>query len=145
MEKLLISKCLLGVPCRYDGQTNRLLLLERLAAKYELIPVCPEVDGGLSTPRLPSEIKDGSVFDSRGNDVTTYFQKGAKIAVEVAKAHGISKALLKAKSPSCGNHQVYDGSFRGVLVDGEGIAAAALRQAGIEVFNEDKIEKLLCD
>ena len=98
MEKLLISACLLGNKCRYDGKDNALDILDELKEKYELIPVCPEVDGGLPTPRFPSEIRGDKVMNSQNEDNTAYFLKGAEKAIALVKKYHIRYALLKAKS-----------------------------------------------
>ena len=141
MEKLLISACLTGVNCKYDGGNN-FIGEEKLAAlreKYELIPVCPESDGGLSTPRDPSERLGDKVVSCKGRDVTAQFQKGAEIALEAALEHGCKKALMKAKSPSCGRDYIYDGSFAGVLTPGDGVTVELLKKHGIEVISEKEI------
>lgn len=144
-EPLLISACLLGTACRYDGRSKPLdeALLSRLGALYQLIPVCPEQLGGLPTPRLPCEVKRGRVIRKDGEDTTEAYRRGASEALRLAKLFGAKKALLKAKSPSCGVGRIYDGSFSGRLTDGNGITAELLTQNGIEVFSEDCIGKLL--
>lgn len=145
-ESLLISACLLGVDCRYDGKNNCLddKTIENLNTKYHLHAVCPEQMGGLATPRVPSEIQaDGRVLDRDGKDVSGCFIKGADIACDLAVLHKVKKAVLKANSPSCGNKQVYDGRFRGKLISGKGIAAEMLEQQGIVVLNENEIETVL--
>ena len=143
MEKLLVSACLMGLYCRYDGKSNYLESIKALQKRYILLYICPECEGGLSTPRLPSEIKDGKVINSNNFDNTEYFIKGAKHALEIAKKYGIKKALWKAKSPSCGKGKVYDGTFTHTLVDGNGITASLLLENGIEVFTEDELERLI--
>lgn len=143
---LLISMCLLGVPCRYDG-ASRPMDAEKLAAlraKYTLILVCPEQMGGLSTPRAPSEIQpDGRVLMKDGHDVTGEYTRGAEAALMAAQMSGASLALLKARSPSCGTGRIYDGSFSGTLCDGDGITAALLKKHGIRVYSEETMEALL--
>ncbi|MGN1127690.1 MAG: 2-thiouracil desulfurase family protein [Candidatus Flemingiibacterium sp.] len=137
-KPLLVSACLLGAACRYDGESKP-LPPEKLAAlreRYQLIPVCPEQLGGLPTPRLPCELKDGRAVRSDGADLTAEYSRGADETLKLAKALGAGSALLKAKSPSCGSGRIYDGSFSGVLTDGDGITAALLRSRGIEVFSE---------
>lgn len=146
MEKLLISACILGISSRYDGKSKQVISdddIKRLTLKYELVPFCPEIYGGLPTPRVPSEIIGDSVIMKDGTDVTDNYKKGADEAELLCKLLGIKKALLKEKSPSCGKSKVYDGSFNGILVDGDGITARRLIAAGIEVFGESEIEKLL--
>ena len=146
MEKLLISSCLLGVASRYDGRSVEKLTaadLERLCERYALVPFCPEVYGGLTTPRLPSEIRDGGVFMVDGTDVTENYKRGAEEALRLCKKLGIGKAVLKEKSPSCGKGTVYDGTYSGTLTDGDGVTAALLSENGIEVFGESRLEELL--
>ena len=138
-EPLLVSACLLGTACRYDGRSKPLdaLKLEWLKSRYALIPVCPEQLGGLMTPRPPCEINRGRVVRRDGEDLTEGYRHGASETLRLAKLLGIKKALLKAKSPSCGVGRIYDGSFSGRLVDGDGVAAAQLRENGLEVMSED--------
>ena len=140
----LVSACLLGEPCRYDGNSNPSQAVCALASSHILVPACPEQLGGLPTPRVPSEIQpDGRVVDKHGADRTSAFASGAQQAVEIARTHKCTWAILKANSPSCGVHAVYDGSFEGILVPGQGIAAAALRAAGLELFDEADIREEL--
>ena len=145
MQNLLISACLLGYCCRYDGSNNGPIPeLMQLKRRYHLIPICPEQLGGLPTPRPPSEIVATAqggrlrVMTREGADVTAAFERGAREAVRIARAQGCAVAILKAKSPTCGCGPagVYDGSFTGRLVAGEGIAARALREAGVRVTDE---------
>lgn len=143
MENLLISACLLGTPCRYDGASKKYEGVEALSKKYNLIPVCPEVLGGLPTPRTPSERIGDRVVMKDGRDVTKNYFDGAKEALKTAKRFGCKKALLKARSPSCSPAMIYDGSFSGALVKGEGVAAELLRREGITVYSEEELEKLL--
>ena len=145
--KILVSRCLLGEPCRYDGKFKPVPEVEKLRARgYEIIPVCPEVMGGLSTPRPPAEIQpDGRVVNREGADVTANYRKGAQRTLESAREADCALALLKEKSPSCGNRQVYDGSFTGTLIPGRGVAAGLLEENGIRVLGESEIEKLLED
>lgn len=145
MEHLLISACLIGADCKYSGGNNALEdgILERLKEKYVLIPVCPEFAGGLPTPRDPSERRDGKVISSAGADVTAEYEKGADIALTLSRRFACQKALLKEKSPSCGSGEIYDGSFTGTVVPGFGTAAEKLRHAGIELFGENSVHKLL--
>lgn len=143
MEKMLVSACLLGVSCRYDGKSKGDDRVKALMDKYDLIPVCPEIMGGMPTPRVPSEIKNGRVYGEDGNDVTEYFKKGAEEVLSLAKLYGCKKALLKENSPSCGFGRVYDGSFSKKLVEGNGIAADLLYENGIEIFGEESIDRLM--
>ena len=140
--KILISACLLGERVRFDGKvkTYNLEALEN----YELVACCPEVDGGLPTPRSPSEMQlDGKVINSAGIDVSEEFNIGAKLALDTANFHDIKVAILKSKSPSCSNKVVYDGSFSGILIEGFGVTVKLLEQNGIKVFNEYEIENAL--
>lgn len=137
-ERILVSACLLGEPCRYDGASQPCENVMALATDYDLVPVCPEQLGGLPTPRTPSELQpDGRVIDRAGRDRTEAFRAGAQEAVRIARAHGCTRAILKAKSPSCGTREIYDGTFTGTLVPGKGVTAVALEQAGIEIAQED--------
>lgn len=133
-ESLLVSACLLGEPCRYDGKSVPCREVIELSDRFELVPVCPEQLGGLPTPRTPSEVQpDGRVVDREGVDRTAAFRAGAESALAIAREHGCKCAILKENSPSCGSSCIYDGSFTGTLVPGEGVIAALLREAGIEV------------
>jgi len=138
MENLLISACLLGFECKYSGGSNRLPdeRIARLKEKYRLIPVCPESAGGLPTPRDPSERLGEGVVSSKGRDVTAQFKKGAETALYLARKYNCKKALLKRNSPSCGGEYIYDGSFSGTLIPGEGVTAELLRAEGIEIIGE---------
>ena len=142
MDNLLIRACMLGLSCRYDGE-KRDYDLKDIKEKFNLIPICPEIYGGLPTPRVPSEIQENGVFNHEGLDVTAQYEKGAEEALQLAKLFNVKYALLKAKSPSCGSGEVYDGSFTGTLREGDGIAAKLLKENGIEVFTEKDIVKLL--
>ncbi|MBE6712626.1 MAG: DUF523 domain-containing protein [Ruminococcaceae bacterium] len=141
-EKLLISACLLGVPCRYDGRSKPCSAVLALKERFELIPVCPEESGGLSTPRLPCEIVGGRVTRCDGKDLTPYYEKGAKLALSLARENCCKIAVLKEKSPSCGSKWIYDGSFTKTLTIGMGITAKLLSQNGIKVFNEEQTEEI---
>ena len=143
MEKLLISACLCGKNTKYNGGNNLIANLEELEKHFELFMVCPEVDGGLTTPRNPSEQKGDKVISNQGVDVTYEFNLGAKIALDVAKKNNIKYALLKESSPSCGSNLIYDGTFSGKKINGMGVAAKLLKENGIQVFSENEIEKLL--
>ena len=142
---ILISGCLLGLSCRYDGQTKGLdrELIEKLQAKHNLIPACPEQLGGLPTPRNPSErIGDKIMMDS-GADVTQQYKLGAQQALYLAKLFGCEAAILKERSPSCGSGSIYDGSFSGTLTVGDGVTAELFKSEGIPVYGESDVEKLL--
>lgn len=140
-EKILVSACLLGLNCKYNGENNSndklTKNLEKLTKKYELIAVCPEQMGGLSTPREPCEIVGEKVLNKNGADLTEQFKKGAKECVKIALEHGSKFAILKAKSPSCGSGSIYDGSFSGTLKAGDGLTSKALKEIGLEIFNEE--------
>ncbi len=140
MKSILVSACLLGTPCRYDGKSKPRAAVQALATQYRLIPICPEVMGGLPTPRVPSEIVGECVMMQDGRDVTDNYRRGAEIALALAREHGCDAAILKAKSPSCGRDLIYDGSFCGRLVPGNGICAALLLQNGLRVLTEGEIE-----
>lgn len=142
-EKILISACLLGTPCRYDGRSKPLAKANKLSERYDLIPICPEVMGGLETPRLPCEIREEKVIRSDGKDMTAFYQKGAESTLILATAEHCKISLLKEKSPSCGTHFRYDGSFSGTLIKGNGITARLLFENGIKIYSEDEIEELL--
>lgn len=150
MEKLLVSRCLLGHKVRYDGGAHGPYgLLQRWQEEGRIVPLCPEVAGGLPTPRPPAEIPGGQgggvldgtqpVLTDAGDDVTAAFVAGAEAALALVRRHDLRVAVLKARSPSCGNTHNYDGSFSGHLVEGEGVTAALLRRAGVKVFNEQQL------
>ena len=140
---VLVSACLMGFRCRYDGGTQRLACLDALRERHVLIPVCPEVMGGLPTPREPSEIRDGRVVSRDGRDVTEAFRRGAREAEKIALACGCGCALLKERSPSCGLGKVYDGTFTGTLTEGDGVCARLLTERGVRVIGESGGEELL--
>lgn len=141
--KLLVSACLLGSACRYDGNSKPCNDVILLAQKHTLIPFCPEIYGGLETPRAPSEIVGERVLNNRAIDVTEQYKKGAKEALRIAKLLKCDAAILKKNSPSCGKGKVYDGSFTGTLRDGNGITAELLLSNGFSVFCEDEIDILI--
>ena len=141
--KLLISACLLGTPCRYDGQSKALPGWKALAERHELVPLCPEILGGLATPRPPAEKQGGRVVTQSGTDVTEAYRRGAEETLRLARELHCQAALLKGKSPSCGRGQIYDGSFTRTLTQGDGVTAALLEEHGIPVFGDSEWEKLL--
>ena len=143
MDKLLISACLLGIPCRYDGKSKPLAAISRLREKYELIPVCPEQLGGLPTPRTPSERSRDCVVMADGTDVTAQYQKGAHAALDLCLHEGCVAAVLKERSPSCGSGEIYDGTFSRTLVAGDGMTAELLKKNGIKVCGESELDALL--
>lgn len=140
---ILISACLLGCACRYDGASKPHPDVQKLMEKHTLIPICPEIYGGLATPRPPSEIVGDRVVNCEGTDVTEAYLRGAKEALSLARQFGCTAAVLKAKSPSCGKGKIYDGTFRGILTDGDGITAAWLKKHGLKLYTEDEIGALL--
>jgi len=144
MKKILISACLVGDKTRYDGKGSYNPAIESLLEHYELVPFCLEVEGGLSIPRDPAEIQhDGTIKTIKGKDVTRNYYTGLEKAINIIKYLNIKFAVLKEFSPACGTSQIYDGSFKGKKVAGEGILAKELRRIGVKVFNENEIEKLL--
>ena len=140
--KIIVSACLLGENCKYSGGNNKNEAVISLAEDFELIPVCPECFGGLEIPREPSEIKGGAVVSKSGKDVTEAFKTGAEHTLYIAKEKNCPAALLKERSPSCGFGEIYDGSFSGRLISGNGITAQLLFDNEIAVFGESKTEKL---
>ena len=133
----MVSACLAGTPCRYDGRSNLRPEIAALVERGEAVPVCPEVLGGLPTPRTPSERKGESVVSATGDDVTGAFAAGAEAALYIAEECGCSAAVLKARSPSCGCGRIYDGTFTHTLIDGDGFFAALLRRKGFQLFTEE--------
>ena len=140
--KILISACLLGACCRYDGASKAHPLAAALAERHTLVPVCPEQLGGLPTPRPPAERRGDRVLTQRG-DVTEQYLRGAEETLKLCKLLGCEAAVLKERSPSCGRGQVYDGTFSGTLTAGDGVTAELLAAHGIPVYGESQIEKLL--
>lgn len=143
MKRVLVSACLLGVCCRYDGKEKANEAVVELLEREDLvlIPVCPEQWGGLKTPRLPSERRDGGVYTCQGDDVTAEYVKGAQQTLKVAQLYGCHMAILKERSPSCGKGRIYDGTFSGTLTDGDGVAAELLAANGIQVIGESAVKK----
>ena len=141
--KVIVSACLLGENCKYSGGNNYNPDVARLTDKFELIPVCPEVFGGLDPPRPPSEIVGDRVISKTGDDVTCQYHDGAEKTLYIARENNCPVALLKERSPSCGCSKIYDGTFSGTLVDGNGITAQLLLDNDIAVFGESNINKLI--
>ncbi|MBQ8338471.1 MAG: DUF523 domain-containing protein [Oscillospiraceae bacterium] len=139
---ILVSACLLGRNCRYDGKSKPCDAVIALSEKHNLIPVCPEMDGGLSCPRTPCERVGDRVVSKTGEDKTAEYQKGAEIALETAKKQGCKYAIMKAKSPACSSTEIYDGTFSGALVEGNGVVADLLVKNGITVLTEDMLALL---
>jgi len=142
VAKILVSACLMGEKVRYDGNDNLLQhpLIQRWQQEQRLLMICPEVAGGLSVPRAPAEQIGTRIITCDGADVTAAFQRGAWRAQRLAQQQGVVMAILKARSPSCGVGQIYDGSFSRRLIAGDGVTAAALRQLGIAVFSELQLD-----
>ena len=142
MKTILISACLLGVACRYDGCSKPLQpeIIDILKTKYHLIPVCPEIMGGLPTPRIPAEISaQRRVMRKDGQDITVHYQRGAAEALRLANMFQCKSAILKERGPSCGTGKIYDGNFTNTLTDGNGIASELLQNNGILVIGESEI------
>ncbi len=144
-NKILISACLLGQNVRYDGSNNSILensFIQKLLNLDMLIPICPEVEGGLATPRVPVEIKDKKAIDKDGNDMSKNFFYGAQITCQLALNNDVKIAIMKAKSPSCGKDKIYDGSFSKKLIKANGVTVMALEKLGVDVYSEDDLKKL---
>lgn len=141
--RLLISACLLGCRCRYDGASKPQPWIAALAERHELVPVCPEQMGGLATPRPPAERQGDRVVTKEGADVTAQYRRGAEEALRLCRLFDCQAALLKERSPSCGCGSVYDGTFTGVLTAGDGVTAELLRAEGVPVYGESRAEELL--
>lgn len=140
--KILVSACLLGENCKYNGGNNRNNDVIALQEKHQLIPVCPECFAGLSIPRVPSEIRGDKVFSKDGVDLTQEFNDGAEKTLYVAQECGCQIAVLKERSPSCGFGKIYDGSFTGKTIYGNGITAQLLYDNGIVVIGESQLNKI---
>jgi len=136
---IIVSACLAGVNCAYDGKSRTCNAVVELVKNGEAIPVCPEQLGGLTTPRNPVEISNGRIKDSSGNDFTAEFNKGAAEVLKIARLCGAETAILKSRSPSCGHGKVYDGSFDHQLIEGDGFTAALLKANGIRVLDENNV------
>ena len=141
--RILISACLLGVPCRYDGAAKPHPLAAALAERHELVPVCPEQLGGLPTPRPPAERQGDAVRTQAGADVTEQYRRGAEEAARLCRLLGCQAAVLKERSPSCGSGEIYDGTFTGARVPGDGVTAERLRAGGTPVYGESELQRLL--
>lgn len=140
---ILVSACLLGEACRYDGKSKPNERVISLSKEHNLIPVCPERDGGLSVPRDPCERIGGKVLTQKGKDCTKEYKKGAEIALDLCRKHNCKYAVLKLNSPSCGCRGIYDGTFTRTLIENKkGVAAELLENSGIIVLGEDETEKI---
>lgn len=157
-RRIVVSACLLGVCCNYKAEAAKEFSLnaqfwESLTDRFEVFPVCPEQLGGLSTPRIPSELLDpvvavisgsGKIIARNGEDVSAAFLKGARETLRIAALVRADAAVLKSRSPSCGKNMVYDGTFSGKLVDGSGVAAYMLINSGLEVYDEQEFLDYAC-
>lgn len=137
--KIAVSACLLGHNCKYSGGNNRSQKVLDYIEGHEVIPVCPEVTGGMPTPRVPVELKDSKAINRDGEDVTEFFQRGVEKTMEKLDGQNIDLAILQPRSPSCGCKQIYDGTFTKTLIDGKGMFAQALADAGIPMMDGDDI------
>lgn len=140
--RILVSACLLGVSCRYDGKSKPHPAVLALQGQHQLIPVCGEIFGGLPTPRTPAERVGGRVLTEDGRDVTQEYHRGAEEVLALARRLNCKVALLKERSPSCGTGEIYDGSFTRTLTAGDGVTAELLRASGIAVFGESRLADL---
>ncbi|MBU5590640.1 DUF523 domain-containing protein [Clostridium sp. MSJ-4] len=148
---IIVSACLCGLNCKYNGKNNEAIDIIRKLEKEDIIPVCPEQLGGLPTPRDPSEISNGTgeevlkgkgkVISINGEDYTGYFIKGAEETLKIAKLFQVKKAILKSNSPSCGYKKIYNGDFKGILKEGNGVTAQLLLDNGIEVISEKDLKE----
>ena len=143
--KVVVSACLLGENCKYNGGNNGVEALEQTLRElgFEILSFCPECAGGLPTPRIPAERLGDRVVNKVGDDVTDAFWAGARAAVKAAKEHGCTCGILKKNSPSCGCGTIYDGSFTGTLTEGNGVTAQLMLEAGIQVYNEENWRDVL--
>ncbi len=138
--KIMVSACLLGVNCKYSGGNNYSENLARLLVDQQVIPVCPELLGGLSCPRSPAEIVGGVVTNKEGKSVDYAFRQGAELALDLARKEEVELVVLQSRSPSCGVKEIYDGTFTGRLIAGQGIFVQLLQQAGIPVKDVEEVE-----
>ena len=137
--KILVSGCLLGENCKYNGGNNYSEIVAEYIKGHEVISVCPECLGGLPTPRVPAEIVNGVVTNREGQNVDAEFRKGAEIALEIAQKEQIDVAILQSRSPSCGVKQIYDGTFSGTRIDGQGVFARLLKENGIPMMDVEDL------
>ena len=136
---ILVSACLAGIKCRYDGKDNANIKVIEMVKKGIAIPVCPEQLGGLQTPRIPAEISEDRVLNKKGENITAQFKKGAKETLRIAKLVNCQKAIFKQSSPSCGYGKIYDGSHTGRIIEGMGLTARLLTQKGIIIITEEDL------
>ena len=140
--KVLVSACLLGANCKYNGKNNFAPELLKLLGNAEVVPICPESLSGIGTPRPPVELKDGKAYDVNGKDVDKIYRHGVERALALIENEAIDFAILQPRSPTCGVREIYDGTFTGKLIEGRGIFARALADIGIPVFDADEVENI---
>ena len=136
---ILVSSCLVGLGCRYDGTDNKTDAVLKYLEDKTWMPVCPEQMGGLSTPRQPAEIRRDRIMTKDGEDVTAQFVRGADEVARLARLTGADEAILKSRSPSCGCKKIYDGTFSGTLIDGDGLTTRALKKMNVDVRSEEDV------
>lgn len=139
--KIAVSACLLGHNCKYNGGNNRSQAVLDYIEGHEVIPICPETAGGLPTPRIPVELRDGRAINANGEDVTTFFRTGVEKTMAKLAGEAIDLAILQPRSPSCGCKQIYDGTFTKTLIDGKGMFAQALEDAGIPLLDAADVSR----
>lgn len=139
---IIVSACLAGVECRYNGQAFPVPAIVEMVKRGQAIPICPELLGNLPIPRPSGERREGRIYSRDGEDVTTEYECGAKIALSLVKLVNADKVILKSKSPTCGCGQIYDGTFSGKLIPGDGIFAELVKENNIAVFTENQLDKL---
>ena len=139
--KIAVSACLLGHNCKYNGGNNLNRNVLDYIEGHEVFPICPEIAGGLPTPRVPVELKDGKAMNKDGEDVTRYFCRGVELTMKKIREEGISLVILQPRSPSCGSIEIYDGTFTKTLISGKGMFAQALSDAGIPILDGDNISE----
>lgn len=143
-EIIIVSACLVGAPVRYDGQTKKNNDVLRLLDYYDVIPVCPETDGGLKTPRAPSELnEERRAINIKESDVTDFYNRGISLTLEIVKRFNVKLAVLKDRSPSCGVKKIHNGKFDGGVINGNGLLTEALLKAGVTVISENEVPNLL--
>lgn len=140
--KVVVSACILGENCKYNGQNNFNAEIAELLRGREVVAVCPEALSGAGTPRPPAEVRDGKVYDIKGSDIDGLYREGVKRALEAVAGENIVCAVLQPRSPTCGVHEIYDGTFTGKLIEGMGIFARALSEAGIPVYDVSDVEDI---